>query len=77
MIATDHHIEVLAQAMWLGRFGVKQIQPAWVDWTDWNPDRARILREQARQMLGVSLAHVALPTAPRMTNHHSLSWLFT
>lgn len=74
---TEHHVEVLAMNIWMGMFGVKVIQPAWIDWSVLNPDPGEALRAQAREMLGVANSHASRPTSPKTTNHHSLAWLFT
>jgi hypothetical protein len=47
-------IEILAQAMWLGMFGITAIRQDWLDYATNNAMAATALRTQAGQMLDVS-----------------------
>lgn len=74
MIERDHHVEVLAQAIWRGLFGERRILPEWTKWATENSNEAISLRSQASDMLSV---HEGMqPSGNKTTNHSSLGWLY-
>lgn len=61
----DERVEILAQAMWMGNFGVIQIDPRWQKWAEDNPEKAKTLRDKGKEMLEFSKSY----------STHSLGWL--
>jgi hypothetical protein len=76
VIDISNAVELLAQAMWKGSTGEREITAAWVLWAQTHNPEATALRNQATAMINIALGQLALPTAVRSANQTSLDWLF-
>jgi hypothetical protein len=76
MIAREHHVEVVAQALWLRMFGERRITAAWTTFAHENPNAAAEFRAKADEMLCVHEGQPKDQPGSRTTHHTSLGWLY-
>lgn len=76
MIPRSHHIEVLAQALWLRYHGEKRILAEWREWSAANKTEADAFRARADEMLGVHEGRPKNQPGSSTTHHSSLGWLY-
>ena len=67
LVEHEFRVELLAQALYLRQFGLRQIVDSWLHFADEKPESAGELRTKAEQMLAEAAPH----------KHHSLGWLFS
>ena len=67
----DDRIEIIAQSLWLGRFGVTAITGEWQQWVLDHPNEAKALRDKATEMFSVHKGYMG----PNATHHSSLGWV--
>src|SRR5262245_15728129 len=67
----DDRIEIIAQSLWLGMFGVTAISAEWQQWATDHPNGANEYRDRAREMFDVHSGH----TQANASHHSSLGWL--
>lgn len=74
----DDRVEILAMNIHMAAFGVTALTPDWLAWSKTHRPEADALREQAREMLGVSgtFASANAGASTRTSHHHGLGWLY-
>jgi hypothetical protein len=61
----EDRIEILAQALWMKRYGIAQVRPEWMAYSKNDPTMADSYRRQAKSMIESARPHKT----------HSLGWL--